>query len=105
HVVTGAVMLGMIGFAWWSYRHTDSVDRMLVDERARADALLRNVLPAPIADRLKVAPGTIAESFPEATVMFADIVGFTPLTQQLSAPRVVDVLDRLFSAFDDIAEA
>ena len=77
--------------------------RLLERERARSEELLRNVLPAEIVERLKATPGTIAERFAEATVLFADIVGFTPLTQKLPAEGVVAVLDELFSAFDDNA--
>ncbi len=103
YVIRGAILLGLISYAWWSYRETADTDRLLAHERERSDQLLRNVLPEPIAERLKTQPGAIAERFPEATVLFADIVGFTPLTQKLPAERVVAILDELFSAFDDIA--
>src|SRR5262249_1676505 len=78
--------------------------RAVDEERARADQLLRNMLPAPIADRLKAQQGPIAERFPEATVLFADIVGFTSLTQRLPPEQLVAILNELFSEFDDIAE-
>jgi class 3 adenylate cyclase len=78
--------------------------QQLDEERRRADALLRNMLPAEIAERLKHKPGAIAERFPEATVLFADLVGFTPLAQRLPPEQVVALLNELFSAFDDLAE-
>src|SRR5205814_3819213 len=56
--------------------------RLLAAERARSRALLHNVLPAPIADRLE-SGSRIADHFEDATVLFADIVGFTPLAEQL----------------------
>jgi class 3 adenylate cyclase len=68
----------------------------------RSEGLLLNVLPRPIAHRLKHEPGVIADSHDEVTVMFADIVGFTPFTEQTEPRRVVGVLDEVFSAFDDL---
>ncbi len=66
--------------------------------------LLLNVLPAPIADRLRKAPGIIAERFDDVSVLFADIVDFTALSTRLSAVELVDLLNRVFSAFDGLAE-
>ena len=65
--------------------------------------LLLNVLPAPIAERLKKEAGLIAERFDDVSVLFADIVGFTPLSAQLSPPDLLDLLNRVFSAFDELA--
>jgi guanylate cyclase len=73
-------------------------------EQARSEALLTNVLPEPIAERLKSASGSIADHIDEASVLFADIVDFTPLAQRLSPTEVVDTLDRLFSLFDSLVE-
>jgi adenylate cyclase len=80
-------------------RAMDALDR----EHARSERLLLNVLPAAIADRLKEEE-TIAERFEHATVLFADVVGFTPFAESLPPERVVRVLDDLFSAFDRLAE-
>jgi len=76
----------------------------LAVERARSERLLLNVLPASIAARLKLSEETIAEGFGEATVMFADIVGFTPLAQRLAPAETVAVLDRIFAGWDELAE-
>ena len=73
-------------------------------EQQRAEGLLLNILPGSIAQRLKGNPGTIADQFAAASVLFADVVGFTPRTQDMSAPDVVGLLDRLFGCFDDLAE-
>jgi adenylate cyclase len=70
----------------------------------RAESLLLNILPGSIAERLKGHPGTIADQFPTASVLFADVVGFTPRTEKLSAAEVVGLLDRLFGEFDRLAE-
>jgi class 3 adenylate cyclase len=61
------------------------------------------VLPAPISARLK-DDEEIADGFAEVTVLFADIVGFTELSQKLSPDELVKMLNRIFSAFDDLAE-
>ncbi|HET8956758.1 MAG TPA: adenylate/guanylate cyclase domain-containing protein [Solirubrobacterales bacterium] len=76
----------------------------LAVERARSERLLLNVLPASIAARLKLSEEAIAEGFGEATVMFADIVGFTPLAQRLAPAETVAVLDRIFAGWDELAE-
>ena len=73
-------------------------------EQARSEALLTNVLPSTIAERLKGASGSIADHVESASVLFADIVDFTPLAQRLSPTEVVDTLDRLFSLFDGLVE-
>jgi adenylate cyclase len=73
-------------------------------EQAKAETLLLNVLPRSIAERLKADSQTIADSFGSASILFADVVDFTPLSQRLPAAEVVGMLDRLFSHFDTIAE-
>ena len=73
-------------------------------ERERSESLLLNVLPEPIADRLKDGETTIADQFDEVTVMFADIVGFTPYSAGVSPTELVDMLNRLFSEFDELTE-
>jgi class 3 adenylate cyclase len=79
--------------------------REIEHERARSDALLHNVLPAKIASRLRVDSKTIAEAADDATVLFADIVGFTPLTEQSDPKALVAALDRLFAEFDALCAA
>jgi adenylate cyclase len=73
-------------------------------EQTRSEALIQNVLPETIAERLKDAHGSIADHVDSASVLFADIVDFTPLAQRLSPTEVVDTLDRLFSLFDSLVE-
>jgi adenylate cyclase len=70
----------------------------------RAENLLLNILPGSIADRLKASPQTIADQFPAASVLFADVVDFTPRSNGLTATEVVGLLDRLFGEFDTLAE-
>jgi class 3 adenylate cyclase len=80
------------------------LSRLLAQERAKSEQLLLNILPGPVADRLKEKPGTLADSFAEVTVLFADIVDFTPLSAQLSAEGTVELLNEVFSCFDRLAE-
>ncbi|MDT5183397.1 MAG: adenylate cyclase [Mycobacterium sp.] len=72
-------------------------------ERAKSERLLLNVLPEPVAAHLKEHEGVIADACPEVTVLFADIVGFTPLSERLSASNVVALLDRVFTRWDQLA--
>ena len=79
--------------------------RELAEEHERSESLLLNVLPAPIAERLKSGEATIADSFENVTVLFADIVDFTPLAARVPPADVVKILDGVFSMLDDIAES
>jgi adenylate cyclase len=73
-------------------------------ERERADRLLLNILPAPIAEQLKQGRQKIAESFPDVTVLFADVVDFTPWAAQHNPEEVLEVLNTIFSTFDRLAD-
>jgi guanylate cyclase len=73
-------------------------------EQARAETLLLNILPRSIADRLKAETRAIADQFGSASILFADVVDFTPLAERLPPAEVVGVLDHLFSHFDVLAE-
>jgi adenylate cyclase len=77
---------------------------LLLAEQDRSERLLLNVLPAPIATRLKRGEQVIADRFPVVTVLFADLVDFTPSSDRSSPERVVQVLDDLFTAFDRLAQ-
>ena len=78
--------------------------RELETARRRSDTLLLNILPAPIAERLKAGEDLIADHFAAVTVLFADIVDFTPTASKLTPQRAVEVLDAVFSEFDRIAQ-
>jgi len=73
-------------------------------EHERSESLLLNILPPTIAERLKRNPETIADDFAETTVFFADIVGFTPWAASNQPARVVRLLNRYFTAFDELVE-
>ena len=76
----------------------------LEKEKGRTEKLLLNVLPVAIADRLQRGEKVEAETFPEVTVLFADVVGFTKLAAELGPRSVTNLLNELFEIFDDLAE-
>jgi class 3 adenylate cyclase len=78
--------------------------RLLAAERAKSEALLLNILPAAIAGRLREDVTAIADRFDAVTILFADIAGFTDLSQRMSPEEVVALLNRMFTAFDELAE-
>src|ERR1035438_1855762 len=69
-------------------------------EQEKSERLLLNVLPKPIAERMKKGETNIADSHPDVTVLVADLVGFTTLLAQISPEQVVQLLNEIFSAFD-----
>ncbi|NVB85350.1 MAG: HAMP domain-containing protein [Kofleriaceae bacterium] len=76
----------------------------LSEEKQTSERLLLNVLPAPIANRLKSGEGLIVDRFEAVTVLFADIVGFTSLSSRIPPEQLVTMLNELFSEFDALAE-
>lgn len=78
--------------------------KQLQAEQEKSERLLLNVLPKPIADRLKQGQQTIADNFSEVTVLFADIVGFTELSAALTPTELVELLNQIFSKFDYLVE-
>ena len=85
-------------------RQREAAMAALDAEHVRSEGLLLNVLPHAIADRLKAGAGTIADAHPAVTVLFADVVDFTPFAERTAPAEVVRVLDRIFTAFDEIAD-
>ena len=76
----------------------------LEQERNKSEQLLHNIMPKAIADRLKTTKETISIDNPEISVLFADIVNFTVMSEKLSAEKIVGFLDEMFSKFDDLTE-
>jgi class 3 adenylate cyclase len=95
----------LLGDAVHSRRSLRRAYRLLEVERARSEGLLRNMLPEPIADRLKQREGVIADAFGEVTVLFADIVDFTSHAERTPPAATVALLNDLFSRFDGLTEA
>jgi class 3 adenylate cyclase len=78
--------------------------RELTEEKQTSERLLLNVLPGPIAERLKTGENLIVDRFDAVSVLFADIVGFTVLSQRTSPEALVTMLNDVFSTFDRLAE-
>ncbi len=80
-------------------RKTETIRR----QNQENERLLLAILPRPIARRLKQGEDTIADAFPEVSVLFADLVGFTPMSSRMGPEELVDLLNLLFSSFDELA--
>ena len=99
--VAGAVVFGLlVQFV----RQREEALAALRVEQDRAENLLLNILPRSIAERLKTDTTTIADQFAAASILFADVVDFTPLSDRLQPAEVVGILDHLFTHFDLLAE-
>ena len=105
-------VLNVIGTSLSSYvmlgyfvEQRERAHHALVAERARSERLLLNVLPEPIAERLKAGSTGIADHYDDVSVCFADLVGFTAHSSVMAADELVALLDQIFSAFDQVAEA
>ncbi len=85
-------------------RQRDLAYRNIHDEREKADSLLRNILPVKIVSRLKQGEQVIADQLEQVSVLFADIVGFTPLSSRMSPVELVELLDDVFSHIDLLVE-
>jgi class 3 adenylate cyclase len=94
----------LLGEAVRGRRALDQEHRLLLAEQDRSERLLLNVLPSPIAARLKQGEAVIADRFPEVTVLFADLAGYTASSDRSSPERVVQVLGDLFTALDRLAQ-
>jgi adenylate cyclase len=81
-----------------------NAEKILRKEQEKSERLLLNILPESIAEQLKQGELNIAKEFQEVTVLFADIVGFTQLSSEISADKLVYLLNDIFSAFDHLTE-
>jgi class 3 adenylate cyclase len=85
-------------------RRLQAREAELKQTHAQAEKLLLNILPASIADKLKQGISPIADYYPSATVLFADLVGFTELSGRITPTELVKILNELFTEFDQLAE-
>ena len=81
-----------------------AAEEILRAEQEKSERLLLNILPETIADRLKQGQSNIADGFTEVTILFADIVGFTEISSRTSPQELVELLNKIFSAFDYLTD-
>jgi class 3 adenylate cyclase len=84
--------------------YTKRLHDQLQAEREKSERLLLNILPEPVAERMKQGETTIADNYADVTVLLADLVGFTSLAAQIDPEQVVELLNEMFSAFDLLTE-
>jgi adenylate cyclase len=104
HVVTVSFVMNFLGVSVAFYGVIFYFVVKLQAARARSEQLLLNTLPEPIARRLKSGETRFADRLDDVTVLFADLVDFTPMSATLPPDDVVDMLNELFSDFDRVAE-
>jgi adenylate cyclase len=102
NVAVGGTMVFTL-LALFAKQRSDALAALRVEQQ-KAENLLLNILPRSIADRLKAESQPIADQFGSASILFADVVDFTPWSERLAPAEVVGCLDHLFSHFDDLAE-
>ncbi|MGD9536683.1 MAG: adenylate/guanylate cyclase domain-containing protein [Alphaproteobacteria bacterium] len=101
-VTFSAILLTIVFYAFQQLSRAEAAAER---EHRRSERLLRNILPAAVAERLKEKPEeVIADSIPEATVLFADIVGFSRQASMLRPQQLVGLLDRVFTEFDTLTD-
>ncbi len=98
---TAAILYGVLRYF---QGQKERVMKYLEIEQARSEKLLLNILPASIAERLKINDMRIADYYDEVTVMFADLINFTQIAKQMQPTQLVDLLSQIFLRFDQLAE-
>ncbi|MBE9126457.1 MULTISPECIES: adenylate/guanylate cyclase domain-containing protein [unclassified Coleofasciculus] len=97
-------VLAAMGSQFGEFIKRKKTETALRQEQEKSEQLLLNILPEPIAERLKQEQCIIADDFPEVTVLFADIVGFTQLASSIHPIALLGLLNQIFSAFDRLCE-
>jgi adenylate cyclase len=100
-VVGGTIVFTLL--ALFAKQRQDALGALRI-EQAKAENLLLNILPRSIAEKLKEQPQTIADQFSAASILFADVVDFTPQVEHLPPAQLVGMLDQLFGHFDSLVE-
>jgi len=101
-----SIVIGILGgYTIECYSRRDFVSQQIIRlEKQNNEQLLLNILPKNIAKELKASPGTIAKDYESITVLFADLVAFSELSQKNSAHEVVSLLNEIFSVFDKLTD-
>jgi len=99
----GSILLMVVSVGYFALA-VDRAHMETEEQRVLSERLLQNTLPPSVAERLKAGATYIADSVPAATVLFADLVGFTPLSNRLEKEELIALLNTIFSEFDLIAD-
>jgi len=102
-IILNAKISATLERKWLRDREQAFIKKLQIEQQ-KSERLLLNILPQPIANRLKKGERTIADSFNEVTVLFSDLVGFTELSTGISPSQLVEKLNQIFLAFDILTE-
>ncbi|WP_194163593.1 adenylate/guanylate cyclase domain-containing protein [Mycolicibacterium sp. P1-5] len=104
-ITTVSACVMIFATVWYAMREVSRAEAAMEFEYLRSEALLANILPATIAARLKdPARGVIADRYDDASILFADIAGFTERASQIAPAELVRFLDRLYTTFDRLVD-
>ena len=98
---TSAILFGTVLYAM---READTAQAAAEREYERSEALLGNILPATVASRLKSSGAVIADKYEEASILFADLAGFTARASETEPVQLVRFLNEVFTTFDRLVE-
>ena len=101
--ITGTASI-LYGVLRYFQEQKERVMMSLEVEQIRSEKLLLNILPAPVAERLKANDMRIADHYDSVTVLFADLINFTHISEKMPPTRLVDLLSQIFLLFDQLAE-
>lgn len=102
---TGGACVLMFATVWYAMREIERAEDAMEVEYKRSEALLANILPSTVANKLKdPAHGTIADRYDEASVLFSDIAGYTERASDMDPTELVRFLDRVYTTFDRLVD-
>lgn len=106
NIMTGGVAMVLMAGSWLFvvYRKNKRISQQLEHALDRSDALLLNVLPASIAQRLRSGEAQIVDHFDDVSILFLDIAGFSQLAGTMSAEELLMMLNRIFTICDDVVQ-
>lgn len=103
--IAGLLLVALLLFlVYRGLKHQRHTNRLLAEEKQKSDALLLNILPAEVAEELKLHGGTRARLYDSVTVLFTDFAGFKQVAEEMSPVALVAELDKCFKAFDAIVD-
>lgn len=107
-IINIILFVGGIGmsfyFSYIFYSENKKNKDRIIEEKEKSDRLLLSIFPTTIAEQLRESNNSIAEKFDNVTIIFVDLVGFTTLSSKINPGKLVELLDNIFSAYDQITE-